>query len=161
MTEPRLMNAVPKGRRESSPGRQSWVKLEPSEESRKGRHESSPGRQSWVKLEPSEESRKGRLRACLRSPARDFFPGWIQPGPIVRAVCEGWIRRRSRFGSPWTTKLEVSNQSTICHPEPERTRISCCAAVDRAACTAFRKESRMNRPRKNSVLYQGTTLVVP
>jgi hypothetical protein len=26
---------------------------------------------------------------------------------------------------------------------PERTRISCCAAVDRAACAAFRKESRM------------------
>jgi hypothetical protein len=26
---------------------------------------------------------------------------------------------------------------------PERTRISCCAAVDRSACAAFRKESRM------------------
>jgi hypothetical protein len=26
---------------------------------------------------------------------------------------------------------------------PERTRISCCAALDRAACAAFRKESRM------------------
>jgi hypothetical protein len=26
---------------------------------------------------------------------------------------------------------------------PERTRISCCAAVDKAACAAFRKESRM------------------
>ena len=27
--------------------------------------------------------------------------------------------------------------------QPKRTRISCCAAVDRAACAAFRKESRM------------------
>ena len=26
---------------------------------------------------------------------------------------------------------------------PKRTRISCCAAVDRASCAAFRKESRM------------------
>jgi hypothetical protein len=50
----------------------------------KGRHESSPGRQvlgraSWTGV----ESRQGRLRACVRSRAKDLFPrrepGWTQP----------------------------------------------------------------------------------
>jgi hypothetical protein len=73
-----------------------------------------------------------------------------------------------------TTNHQAHNQRTLCHPDRsvaqwrdlqfpfphhksagpqpthplssrlERTRISCCAAVDRAACAAFRKESRMN-----------------
>jgi hypothetical protein len=40
------------------------------------------------------------------------------------------------------TPRKVRNQPTL-SSRPERTRISCCAAVDRAACAAFREESRM------------------
>jgi hypothetical protein len=75
-------------------------------------------------------------------------------------------RRLYSNRSPW------KRRPPLCHPELSRgicssaelswkcfstecTRISCCAAVDRAACAAFRKESRMklanaNKPDRKS-----------
>jgi hypothetical protein len=41
------------------------------------------------------------------------------------------------------TNHKVMNQIKILSSRPKRTRISCCAAADRAACAAFRRESRM------------------
>jgi hypothetical protein len=73
-----IEDAVPEGRRESSPGRKSlrenhWMnpfsKLSPV-----GTPESSPGRQSWVSSHSHEQSRKGRLKV-----AQDGVPSYFQP----------------------------------------------------------------------------------
>jgi hypothetical protein len=50
-----------------------------------------------------------------------------------------------RFGREDKSERQrkVLSPGKICHPEPERTRVSCHAALAIAACAAFIKESRM------------------
>ena len=45
--------------------------------------------------------------------------------------------------SPYRSQTELSSRLSRLAVEPERTRISCHAALDKTACAAFRKESRM------------------
>ena len=90
----------------------------------KGRHESSPGRQVLGRVgRTGVESRQGRLRACLRSPAKDLLPEKIArldsvvpfgTAFVVRTSTPHFVRGYLQPSRPMPGLITAAVTGTIC-----------------------------------------------
>jgi hypothetical protein len=109
-------------------------------------------------LRPTQGDEK-RLLSSNRSPwkrrppllSSRAHPDFLLRGTKDDLVCGFHQGKPHELRGTHRTQQEIRGSRGICSSadlswkcfSTERTRISCCAAVERAACAAFRKESRM------------------